>query len=207
MVRIKVCGIKTEADAIGAASSGADFIGVVFAPSRRQVTAENARSISAALKASGGKARLVGVFVNAAADDVNRVAEECALDLVQLSGDETFEYCALIERPVIKAVRVGKQLPEIVRKDGLICLLDTHVAGIYGGTGETFDWSLAQEASRRFPVILAGGLTPENVAHAIEQVRPWGVDVSSGVETGGVKDMEKINSFIAAARRVDGNRT
>ncbi len=207
MVRIKVCGIRTEEDGLGAAQAGADFVGLVLAPARRQVSVAQAKKIAAVVRSSGTPARVVGVFVNAPAREVNRIAGECGLDYVQLSGDESLDYCLEIEKPVIKAVHVGASLPEFERKAGLIYLLDTHVSGRYGGTGTTFDWSLARQISRRTSVILAGGLTPENVGQAIREVGPWGVDVSSGVESDGVKDMNKIRAFIAAARRADGSQT
>ncbi len=207
MVRIKVCGIRTEQDGLEAVRAGADFVGLVLAASGRQVSVAQAKQIAAAVRSSGSPARVVGVFVNSPASEVNRIARECGLDYVQLSGDESLAYCREIEKPVIKAVHVGSGLPELEKKAGLIYLLDTHVAGRYGGTGITFDWSLARQISRRTPLILAGGLTPENVGQAIREVGPWGVDVSSGVETDGVKDMNKIRAFIAAARRANGSET
>ncbi len=207
MVRIKVCGIRTEQDGLGAAQAGADFVGVILAPARRQVSVAQAKRIAAAVRSSGRPARVVGVFVNSPAREVNRIAGECGLDYVQLSGDESLAYCQEIERPVIKAVHVGTAAPDLETREGVVYLLDTHVGGRYGGTGTTFDWSLARQISRRTSVILAGGLTPENVGQAIREVGPWGVDVSSGVETDGVKDMNKIRAFIAAARRADGSQT
>jgi len=212
MTRVKICGITDVAHALAAAEAGADFIGLVFAPSKRRIDVEQATEIVAALK--GLKPMVVGVFVNAPADSVNRIAEYCGLDWVQLSGDEPWEYSRDIQRPVIKAIRVRSEqgsediLAQIAsgyqgHGEGLICLLDCHVEGSYGGTGQSFDWGLARQVSHRFPVIIAGGLSPENVSEAIRVARPWGVDVSSGVETEGAKDIFKIKSFIEAVRKAD----
>ncbi|MBI2860950.1 MAG: phosphoribosylanthranilate isomerase [Chloroflexi bacterium] len=206
MTRVKICGIREEEHALAAAEAGADFIGLVFAPSRRQVTPARAEQIAAAVKRRHA-VEVVGVFVNAPASEVNRLAGDCHLDRVQLSGDETWQYCRGIARPVIKAIRVGQDqdISAIIAggKDlggKLLYLLDTRVEGSYGGTGLTFDWTLARQAARQYPVIIAGGLDPENVAGVVAMVRPWGVDVSSGVETDGVKDIAKIQAFIQAVR-------
>jgi phosphoribosylanthranilate isomerase len=205
MTRVKICGIRSEEQALVAARAGADFIGLVFADSPRRVSPARAKKIVAALKNDYARVEAVGVFVNAPANEVNRLAGSCRLDRVQLSGDEDFEYCRAIERPIIKAVRPGAfadEKPLFEWKDAVI-LLDTAVPGRHGGTGQTFDWGLAVPIARRFPVILAGGLTPENVTEAIQTVRPWGVDVSSGIETNGAKDTAKIEKFIKAVREAD----
>ena len=139
-------------------------------------------------------------------ETVNAVADECGLDLVQLSGREPWQDCLLIARQVIKVVHVepGAAAADVLRRieagTAIACLLDTASEGAYGGSGRTMDWALAREVASRLPVVLAGGLTPENVAEAVRTVRPWGVDVSSGVETGGVKDAEKIRAFVQAAK-------
>lgn len=205
MTRVKICGIRSEEQALAAARAGADFLGLVFADSPRRVSPARAKKIVAALKNSYVLAEAVGVFVNSPAAMVNRIAGTCGLDRVQLSGDEDMDYCRAIERPVIKAVRPGTladEKPLFEWKD-VIILLDTAVPGHYGGTGKTFNWQLAVPIALKYPVILAGGLTPENVAGAVRAVRPWGVDVSSGVETNGVKDMVKIEKFIKAVREAD----
>jgi phosphoribosylanthranilate isomerase len=214
MTRVKICGIRDKTPALAAVEAGADFIGLVFAPSQRQVSPAKASEIASAVKKSSNTTKVVGVFVNALASDVNRLADFCALDWVQLSGDESWEYCREVVRPVIKAIRIDQQSSEelsaelsagskLLPAQGFITLLDSRVEGKYGGTGESFNWNLAQEVAKRFPVIIAGGLDPKNVARLIERVAPWGVDVSSGVETGGVKDKAKIKAFIEAVRKVD----
>jgi phosphoribosylanthranilate isomerase len=217
MTRIKICGIGDENHALAAVEAGADFIGLVFAPSKRQVTPIKACEIASAVKKSSDVTKVVGVFVNAPASQVNEIADFCALDWVQLSGDESWEYCREIVEPVIKAIRIGQQSPEevcaelsagvkLLPAQRFITLLDSQVEGKYGGTGESFNWNLAQQVAKWFPIIIAGGLDPKNVARLIETVRPWGVDVSSGVETGGVKDIAKIRRFVEEVRKADERR-
>jgi phosphoribosylanthranilate isomerase len=214
VTRIKICGIRCKAHALAAVEAGADFIGLVFAPSQRQVSPAQAREIASAVKKSSDTTKMVGVFVNAPSSRVNELADFCALDWVQLSGDESWEYCREVVRPVIKAIRIDQQSPKelyaelsagskLLSSKGFIALLDSRVEGKYGGTGESFNWNLAQEVAKRFPVIIAGGLDPKNVGKLIERVAPWGVDVSSGVETTGVKDIAKVKAFIEAVRKAD----
>jgi phosphoribosylanthranilate isomerase len=151
------------------------------------------------------------------ATEVSKTADTCHLDWVQLSGDEPWEYCCEINKPLIKAVRVGRQSPEeignalahgakVLANQKHVFLLDSRVEGKYGGTGKTLNWSLALQAAERFPVIIAGGLTPENVLRAIKTAVPWGVDASSGVEVGGVKHIARIRAFVKAVRRADDNQ-
>jgi phosphoribosylanthranilate isomerase len=217
MTRVKICGIRDKTHALAAVEAGTDFIGLVFAPSKRQVTPTKAREIASAVKKSSDATKVVGVFVNAPASQVNEIADFCALDCVQLSGDESWEYCREVVEPVIKAIRIGQQSPaelyaelsaggKLLPQQRFIALLDSQVEGKYGGTGEIFNWNLAQQVAKSFPVIIAGGLDSKNVAKLIETVRPWGVDVSSGVETGGVKDIAKIKAFIEAVRKADEKR-
>jgi len=216
MTRTKICGIREEVHALAAVEAGADFIGFVFAPTRRQVSPAKAREIVDTVKKSSSAIKPVGVFVDTPASEVNRIADFCGLDWVQLSGNESWEYCRQIARPIIKAIRIGQQLREEINAEltvGLktlspqrfITLLDSQVEGKYGGTGITFNWRLVQQVAKEFPVIIAGGLNPENVAQAIEIATPWGVDVSSGVETDGTKDIAKIKAFIEVVRRTDDN--
>ena len=217
MTQVKICGIKDEVHALAAAKAGADFIGLVFAPSQRQVNTNEARQIVDAIKKSGCAVKIVGVFVNVPASQVNTCADLCHLDWVQLSGDEPWKYCLKLNRPIIKAVRLGRQsshdicaelasAAKMLSTQMYVALLDSEVKGQYGGTGTCIDWGLAQLVAARFPVMIAGGLTPENVAEAIQMVAPWGVDVSSGVEVAGVKDVAKIRAFIEAAWRADASR-
>lgn len=215
MTRVKICGIREKDHALAVIEAGGDFIGLVFTPSQRRVTLAQASEIVSAVKKCGSATAVVGVFVNMPEAEVNRVANCCNLDWVQLSGEEPWEYCRQITKPLIKAVRIKwGQRPEEVCTDlatgarvlsnqRYVYLLDSQVKGKYGGTGMTFDWSLARQSAERFPVIIAGGLTPQNIAQAIEIATPWGVDVSSGVEFGGVKDVAKIRAFIEAVRRAD----
>ena len=217
MTRIKICGIREEVHALAAVEAGADFVGFVFAPTRRQVSPAKARKIVDTVKKSSSAIKPVGVFVDTPASEIDRTVDFCGLDWVQLSGNESWEYCRQIARPIIKAIRIGQQLREEINAEltvGLktlspqrfITLLDSQVEGKYGGTGITFNWRLAQQVAKEFSVIIAGGLNPENVAQAIEIATPWGVDVSSGVETDGTKDIAKIKAFIEAVRRADDDK-
>jgi len=218
MTQVKICGIKEKAHALAVIEAGGNLIGLVFAPCKRQVTPALAGEIVGAAKSRSDAINTVGVFVNMTATEVNAIADSCNLDWVQLSGDESWEYCHEITKPVIKVIRIKQgQSPKQILADLAIgakilsskkCLylLDSEVKGRYGGTGTAFDWTLARQAAERFPVIIAGGLTPKNVAEVIEVVTPWGVDVSSGVEAGGVKDTAKISSFIEAVRKTDDSK-
>jgi phosphoribosylanthranilate isomerase len=234
-------------DALAAAEAGADFIGLVFAESRRRLEPDEASEIVRALgeplshrelaeppslyragapessaiaaeewfrQGAAALERLlerkrpltVGVFAGQDLETVNAVADECGLDLVQLSGGEPWQDCLLIARQVIKVVHVEQGataadvLGRIEAGTAIACLLDTASEGAYGGSGRTMDWSLAREVASRLPIVLAGGLTPENVGEAVRTVLPWAVDVSSGVETDGAKDASKVRAFIQAAK-------
>ena len=196
--------------AVKAGKSGADFIGMVFAESKRQVTPEKASRLVESVRDINPHPEAVGVFRNAPAGEVNRIARECKLDRVQLSGQESIEYCRDITLPIIKVVHVSTDSNvdailaethkwyEAMKRQKFLCLLDTVVDGKYGGTGITFDWRIAKAVADRFPIIVAGGLTPENVSQLAKEVKPWGVDVASGVETNGRKDPAKIEAFIRA---------
>jgi indole-3-glycerol phosphate synthase/phosphoribosylanthranilate isomerase len=211
---VKICGVATEEQAQAVTQLGADAYGLVFAPMappHRRITIERARRLVRAAHEGAGahKAPLaVGVFVNEAAEAITEYAGRAGLDAIQLSGDETPKACArcasLTGVPVLKALRLRSErdltLSDEYALAGAIILLDTPKDGAYGGTGETGDWELARAVTRRWPVILSGGLTPDNVAGAIAAVHPRGVDVSSGVETTEAKDLDKIARFIAAAQ-------
>lgn len=212
MTKIKICGLCEVEHALAAAKAGADFIGLVVAPSPRRVSVRQARAIADAVRSLSPRPELVGVFVNVPANEANRVAAACRLDRVQLSGDEPPEYLRDIEYPLIRAVHVSpdskpgevlatmEAASRIKHPGELVFLLDAKIGDKYGGTGSRFDWRLAVEIAARYPVIIAGGLDPGNVGALVSQVRPWGVDVSSGVETAGRKDPRKIEAFITAVR-------
>ncbi|HYM15703.1 MAG TPA: phosphoribosylanthranilate isomerase [Dehalococcoidia bacterium] len=237
MTRVKICGCMRIADALAAAEAGADFIGIVFAESRRRVSPEEAALIASAVGTplremeqddppplhpgrfatidawfQHGAAALdrllarkrplvVGLFEDQPVEEVNQVADEAGLDLVQLSGDEPWSDCLLLNRQAIKVLpqRLPMDAPGVFAAvqpgAALALMLDAS-----RGTGATGDWALARQLAARAPLWLAGGLSPANVAAAIGQVRPWAVDVSSGVETDGAKDPAKIAAFVRAAR-------
>lgn len=204
VVRSKICGITRIEDALIAAEAGADAIGLVFyAKSPRAVSIQQARDIVAALPAF---VTTVGLFVNASREELNDVLAGIALDLLQFHGDESPAECESYQRPYIKALRVkpGDDIAQLAapyaKARGI--LLDTYVPGVPGGTGAAFDWGLVPIGLPQ-PVILAGGLSAANVQAAIEQVRPYAVDVSGGVEAGkGIKDAAKIRAFMQAVGRV-----
>ena len=202
VVRSKICGITRIEDALAAVAAGADAIGFVFyAKSPRAVTAVQARAIIAALPPF---VTTVGLFVNASACELNETLDAVPLDLLQFHGDETPEQCEGYHRPYIKALRVkaGDDIAgachAYASASGI--LLDAYVEGVPGGTGQAFDWSLIPQGLSR-PIILAGGLTVDNVVQAIDQVRPYAVDVSGGVEKSkGIKDHDKIRAFMHNVR-------
>ena len=205
--RIKICGITREEDLAAAVAAGADALGFVFyPPSPRYVAPQRAAELLALVPAFVTR---VGLFVNEPAAAVRVVLTQAPLDLLQFHGDEDAAYCASFGKPWIKAARVkaGFDLLEYAAAfagapGACGLLLDAHVEG-YGGGGKTFDWSLIPR-SLPLPVILSGGLHPGNVAAAVRAVRPWAVDVSSGVEAArGIKDVQKINEFIAGVRDAD----
>jgi phosphoribosylanthranilate isomerase len=221
MTLVKICGISEAKHARLAAALGADFIGMVFAPSRRQVTIGQAKRIADGLRKNGSPLHetsisaieaalrekqplLVGVFADQDSDTINAIAAECGLDLVQLSGSEPWEMNEHVRLPILKCMKVrdGETAEQLMVHfhGGAVLLLDPFVPGTYGGTGRTLDWHVAAKVAEQTPTVLAGGLTPENVGEAVRKVQPWAVDVSSGVETDGVKDPGKIRAFIAAAK-------
>jgi len=213
MTLVKICGIREPGSCLAAIEAGADFIGMVFAPSRRRVTAETAAELSSLVHSSKPGVAAVGVFVNQPLIEVNQTALEFHLDRVQLSGDESWNYCAAVGRPVIKAFHISEttQLDQISRKvdegfqrlgSNLVVLLDTAVPGLFGGTGTTFQWQRVRELIGRDKLMIAGGLDPENIGNFVREFGPWGVDVSSGVETQGEKDVRKISDFILNARSI-----
>lgn len=199
-VRVKICGITRLEDALAAVRLGADALGFNFWPrSKRFIAPADARAIVRRLPPF---VTAVGVFVDPARDEVLRAQDASGVTVVQLHGDEPPELCASLPFPVVKAIRVtdGHSLAKLASYEVQAFLLDSPSAG-YGGSGTAFEWELAAEAAGELTVILAGGLAPENVADAIAVVGPWAVDVASGVERApGVKDAERMRSFIEAAR-------
>ena len=204
MVKVKICGITNIEDALHAAGCVADALGFVFYDrSPRCLSPEAARGIIAELPPF---VTAVGLFVNETPERIRQIADFCGLDVLQLHGDEVPADCDFAPRRVVKALRVKKaaSLDGHAAYAVSALLLDAWVAGTYGGTGERFNWELAAAVARQRPVILAGGLRAENVAAAVHTVRPYGVDVSSGVEAApGIKDPAKVEAFIRNAKRVD----
>ncbi len=197
MVRVKICGIRRLEDALVAAEAGADAIGLNFwRPGRRYISPEVARAICRTLPPFVTR---VGVFADEDLATVQEIAALCGLDALQLHGEETPEFCRQFDRPVIKGIKVRNvsSLRQLARYRVAAFLLDAHVPGEMGGTGRTFDWTLVAQAREAGPVILSGGLTPENVVEAIRAAAPYAVDVASGVETNGEKDPSKIRAFVA----------
>jgi phosphoribosylanthranilate isomerase len=202
MVRVKICGIRTVEAALAAVEAGADALGFVFAPSPRRVTPQEAERIIRELPPFVSR---VGVFVDAPRREALEIAGDCRLDVLQFHGGEAPDYCRGWQQQVVKAFRVrdGSVLEQMDRYEVAACLLDAYVPGRAGGTGQCFDWGLARQAAERRRIILAGGITPANVEQAIRQARPYAIDVSSGVETGGVKDPDKIRGLLMTVRRLN----
>ena len=242
---VKICGNRTPADVLAAADAGADFVGMMFARSSRQVDAQEASAMVRALGRPLAEYEMnlpppaqphvreevgpwfrhgadvihaylevkrpltVGVFADQPIDEVNELAEEAGVDLVQLSGDETWEDCLLVTRQVIQVVHISPldspSDPMAFVQPGfaLALMLDAAHGPYRGGGGRPFDWEVARLVAERVPMMLAGGLTPENVGEAIARVRPWAVDVSTGTESGGRKDHAKVRAFVEAVRACD----
>ena len=218
MTHVKICGIREPAEALVGVEAGSDFVGIVFVPGRRRRVDEATatRVVSSIRDSAEAKAKVVGLFADQPLQEVERMVGHCGLDLVQLCGNEPLDYCDQLEVPVLKVLHVSDSLAtedaaallseEIgaFRERGHGITLDRKVEGLEGGTGQSFNWDIARALSKvGFRFLLAGGLTPENVGVAVRAVRPWGVDVSTGVEIGGAKDPEKIRAFISAVRGVD----
>ncbi len=200
MTKIKICGIKTVTDALAAMEAGADLIGFNFyLKSPRYIDVGRCRDIMSVMR-KYGHITYVGVFVNASVEEIRATMEACGLGLAQLHGDEASEMLSELDGKAFKAFRgVPQNLNGFARQDAPAFLVDASVKGLYGGSGVTADWNGAAELAKKYPLLLAGGLTPENVAEAVRQVRPWGVDVASGVESApGEKDAGKIKAFVKA---------
>ena len=206
MTRIKICGIRTADAARAAIDAGAHALGLMFyAESRRYIPPAEARAWVSGLPPLVG---WVGVFVNPTADEVAAALKQLPLSALQFHGNEPAEFCAQFDLPYIKALRIGEQSAEALQEldrhyaDAAALLLDSETPDQYGGSGQAFDWRRADFGGAR-PVILAGGLTAANVLEAINIAQPFAVDVSSGVETDGKKDLDKIRQFCAAVRDAD----
>lgn len=203
MTWIKICGLTNLEDARAAASLGADALGFIFAPSPRRIEPFVAKGIVSALPE---RVLTVGVFVEEEPPKVLHVAQYCGLDALQFSGNESPAYCRTFSYPVFKTIHVkdGESLEEADRYEGMILLLDTYSAVGKGGTGRPFPWEFASKLVGKRRFILSGGLGPDNVGTAMEILRPWGVDVCSGVEVvPGKKDSLKMARFIEEVRRRD----
>lgn len=205
VTRIKICGITSVDAAKVCLDEGVDAIGLVFYDkSPRAVSLSKAHEIAASV---GAFVTVTGLFVNASPEKIQQVLDSVPLHLLQFHGEETPGACAVFGRPFLKALRIGNDtdIQSVASRYNLASglLLDTYRQGVPGGTGECFDWNLVPQSIAR-DIVLAGGLDSENVVQAIEQVRPYGVDVSGGVESSpGVKDAEKIRAFVRAVRCAD----
>jgi phosphoribosylanthranilate isomerase len=210
MTHIKICGIKTLPDALAAIEAGADYLGFNFYPkSTRFIEKSACAEITSVLKRGHPHIKLVGVFVNSPVDEIKDILQTCRLDLAQLHGDETPEIFAQLAPHAFRAFRgIPESIVGYERSEAPAVLIDAAVKGVYGGSGVTADWTAAAELAKKYPLLLAGGLTPENVAEAVSRVKPWGVDVASGVESApGEKDASRMKAFVKAAKKtVDRGR-
>ena len=212
--RIKICGLRSTEAALAASNAGADYLGFNFVEGvRRQIQPDEAARIITDYRAQRNdryQPGLVGLFLDQDPDFVNETSHRLGLDYLQLCGDEDVDYFSKVELPIFKMVRVKDgttpadldQMIAPLLDAGHSVLLDRYDKGTPGGSGKTFDWSIAQGIASRNNVLLAGGLNPENVQSASTQLSPWAVDVSSGVETDGTKDPDRIRAFIEAAQAV-----
>jgi phosphoribosylanthranilate isomerase len=226
MTKIKICGIKTLPDAIAAIEAGADYLGFNFyLKSPRFIAPSACAEITSRLKRGHPQIKLVGVFVNSPVEEVKNILAACSLDLAQLHGDETPKMLAALNGKAFKAIRLSVETsvyPFLAKQsvtqsvpiresaiesvDSPALLVDAAVKGVYGGSGVTADWNGAAELAKKYPLLLAGGLTPENVAEAVSRVKPWGVDVASGVESApGKKDAGKMVEFVKNVRELENS--
>ncbi len=221
MTYVKICGFQTSDAAIAAVAAGVDAVGLVFVPSaRRRLDIADARALLAELREYDveSHSEIVGLFADQSAEEVKEHIEKLGLDSVQLCGAEDVGYTKDLGVPVYKvigidpSIPISAQMPRIMvlqhrhQLAGHRIIIDTKVDGQFGGNGIEFDWALAADLARGLDFTLAGGLTPDNVGRAVAEVKPWGVDTSSGVETNGEKDIAKIAAFVGAVRAVDQAR-
>ena len=201
-MKVKICGIRDISTALSAIDNGADALGFVFAESKRKINPEAAGEI---IRELPGEVLKIGVFVNETKEAIEEIANVSGINVIQLHGDETPEFCSSFSLPVIKALSVGSPV-DLSQLDEFSCeyiLLDSPKGKYRGGNGVSFDWSILNKPLQDKKMILAGGLNPENVGEGIKAANPYMVDVSSGVETEGKKDPEKIKRFIDNAKRVE----
>lgn len=202
MTKIKICGITNLEDALMAVEMGADALGFIFSEvSQRKISPERAEQIIPVLPPF---IKTVGVFVNQSAEEIKEISAKTCIDVIQLHGHESPTFCRSFKQKVIKAIHVENKsdLFKMTEYKVSAFVLDSKVEGKFGGTGRTFNWDFAVEAKKLGPVILSGGLNPENIAEAIDQVNPYAVDVASGVEVEpGVKDPDKVAAFIKEVRK------
>ncbi len=202
MTKIKICGLSRKIDIDYANASMPDYIGFVFAPGKRNVSLETAKDLKQKLNK---EIKAVGVFVNEPKENIIKACNECVIDIIQLHGDEDNRYINSLrehtENPVIKAVRVkdSEDIKDAAMLASDYILFDTYSADKYGGTGKSFDWDIIDSFDR--PFFLSGGINVENISSAITKCKPFCFDISSGVETYGVKDISKINDVIRLSRR------
>lgn len=213
-MKVKICGLTNLEDAQAAAEAGADMLGFNFYPgSPRYIEPDRCAEITATLRAQRVVALMIGVFVNAPAPSITKILQECGLDLAQLHGDELPATLELLEGRAFKAIRpqtageaesAARRYAHLGLKDGPALLVDAYQDGQYGGTGSVADWGLAKTLAAKAPILLAGGLTPDNVGAALAQVRPWGADVASGIESRpGQKDLRMLEDFVQAVRNFE----
>lgn len=206
MTYIKICGITSLEDAHAAIAAGADYLGFNFyPPSPRSLAPEACAEITSVLRREHPQVQLVGVFVNMPVEQVKAIMATCSLRMAQFHGDEAPGMLAALGGRAFKAFRgVPVNVTGYARGEAPALLIDASVPGAYGGTGATADWSAAAKLARQFPLLLAGGLTAENVGEAVRQVRPWGVDTASGVESApGKKDAGKMKAFVTQVQRAE----
>jgi phosphoribosylanthranilate isomerase len=214
-MKVKICGITNIADACTAIEAGADLLGFNFySKSPRYLAPEKAREIAAAIRSDGQRPLLVGVFVNSPLEEVRSILEIAQIDLAQLHGDEPVSVMEQLNGRGFKALRPTSEREAAIDAEWFaphgpnapVLLIDAYRKDQYGGTGHVADWSVATKLAQQYPILLAGGLTPDNVAEAIRQVKPWGVDVASGIEISpGKKDAAKMRAFVESAKQLIGN--
>ena len=211
MTKIKICGLKDKTDAIFAASLGVDYLGMVFVENvKRKITYSQALDIVNSLGGIKDKPKLVGLFADQPIDYVKKTFSKFSLDYAQLCGDENFSYLTDLNLPFIKQIKIFENMKltdafnciEKIQSIGGLVSIDSYMKGHFGGSGKLINLSNAKKIIQKYNVLLAGGLNTENIQRITEDLYPWGVDVSSGVESNGIKDKDKIESFILSVQGV-----